>query len=56
MVKNSPAKQETWVRTLGREDTLEKEITIHFHILAWYNTWTEESGEVQSMKSQKSQT
>ena len=37
MVKNPPAKQEkqeTWVQSLGREDPLEKEITVHFSIHA----------------------
>ena len=35
MVKNLPAQQETWVRSLGREDFLDKELAIHFSILAW---------------------
>ena len=35
MVKNPPAKQETWVQSLGREDPLEKEITTNSSILAW---------------------
>ena len=34
MVKNLPAKQETWVRSLGREDSLEKEMATHSSILA----------------------
>ena len=41
-VKNPPAKQETWVRSLGWEDPLEKEMAIHFSILAWEIPWTEE--------------
>ena len=34
MVKNPPAMQETWVRSLGQEDPLEKEKAIHSSILA----------------------
>ena len=37
MVKNLPAVQETWVRSLGREDPLEKEMATHPRILAWRN-------------------
>ena len=39
MVKNSPAMQETWVRSLGQEDPLEKEMATHFSILAWIIPW-----------------
>ena len=46
-VKNLPAMQETWVRFLGREDPLEKEIAIHSSILAWKIPWTEELGGLQ---------
>ena len=35
MVKNPPAKQDTWVQSLGWEDPLEKEMAIHSSILAW---------------------
>ena len=35
MVKNPPAMQETWVRSLGWEDPLEKELATHSSILAW---------------------
>ena len=35
VVKNIPAKQEMWVQPLGWDDLLEKEIAIHFSILAW---------------------
>ena len=38
MVKNPPAKQETWVQSLGREDSLEEGMATHFSILAW-RTW-----------------
>ena len=48
MVKNPPAMQEVWVRSLGREDPLEKEIATHSSILAWRIPWTEEPGELQS--------
>ena len=42
--KNLPAMLETWVRFLGREDPLEKEIATHSSILAWKIPWTEEPG------------
>ena len=48
--------QETWVRSLGWEDPLEKEMATHSSILAWEIPWTEEPGGPQSMGSQKSQT
>ena len=47
---------ETWVQSLGQEDTLEKEIENHCSILAWEIPWTEEPDGLQSMGSQKSQT
>ena len=53
MVKNLPAMQETWVRALGQEDPLEKEMAIHSSILAWRIAWIEEPGRLQSMGSQK---
>ena len=53
MVKNLPAIQEAWVRSLGGEDPLEKGMVIHFIILAWRIPWTEESGGLQSMGSQR---
>ena len=40
MVKNLPAVQETWVRSLGGEEPLEKGITNHSSILAWRIPWT----------------
>ena len=52
-VKRLPAMQETWVRSLGREDPLEKEIATHSSILAWSIPWTEEPGRLQSMGSQR---
>ena len=45
------AMQETWVRSLGREDPLEKEMATHSSILAWRIPWTEEPGRLQSMGS-----
>ena len=46
--------QEMWVGSLGWEDTLEKEMATHFHILAWKIPWTEELGGLQAMGLQKS--
>ena len=51
-VKNLPAMQETWVRSLGREDPLEKEMATHCSILAWEIPWIEELGGLQSTGSQ----
>ena len=48
-VKNLPAMQETWVRSLGWEDALEKEMATHSSILAWEILWTEEPGGLQSI-------
>ena len=56
LVKNLPAMQETWVRSLGREDPLEKEMETHTSILAWRIPWTEEPGRLQSMGSHESDT
>ena len=58
-VKNPPTMQETqkaWVQSLGWEDPLEKEMATHSSILAWEIPWTEETGGLQSMGSQKSWT
>ena len=52
-VKNLPAVRETWVRSLGREDPLEKEMATHSSILAWRIPWTEKSGRLQAMDSQR---
>ena len=46
MVKHLPAMQETWVRFLGQEDPLEKEMVTHSSILAWKIPWTEEPGRL----------
>ena len=53
LVKNPPAMQETWVRSLGWEDPLEKEMATHSSILAWRIPWTEEPGGLQSTGSQR---
>ena len=52
-VKNPPAMQETWVLSLGWEDPLEKELATGSSILAWRVPWTEESGGLQPVGSQK---
>ena len=53
MVKNLPAMQETWVQPLGREDPLKKEMAAHCSILAGGIPWTEETGRLQSIGSQR---
>ena len=53
MVKNLPTMQETQVWSLGKDDSLEKEIAIHSNILAQRFPWTEEPGGLQSVGSQK---
>ena len=50
-VKNLPAIQETWARSLGQEDPLEKGMATHSSILAWRIPWTEEPDR--SMGSQR---
>ena len=52
MVKNLPAMQEIWVRSLGWEDSLEKGMATHSSILAWRIPWREEPGGPQSIESQ----
>ena len=52
-VKNLPAMQDTWVQSLGREDSLEKEMATHSSILAEIIPWTEEPGGLQSMGLQR---
>ena len=44
---------ETWVRSLGREDPLEKEMGIHSSTIAWKIPWREEPGRLQSMGLQR---
>ena len=52
-IKHLPAMRETQVRSLGWEDSLEKEMAIHSNILAWRIPWTEEPGRLQSTGSQR---
>ena len=52
-LKRLPAMQETWVRSLGWEDPLEKEMATHSSSLAWRIPWMEEPGGLQSMGSQR---
>ena len=52
-IKNLSAMHETWVRSLGQEDPLEKGIATHSSILAWKIPWTEEPGRLQSIRSQR---
>ena len=56
VVKNPPAMQETqetWIRFLGQEDPLEDKMTTHSSILASEISWTEETGGLQSVRSQR---
>ena len=46
VVKNPPASQKTWVRSLGCKDLLGEEMATHSNILAWEISWTEEPGEL----------
>ena len=52
-VKSLPTMWGTQVRSLGREDPLEKETATHSSILAWKIPWTEDPGRLQSMGSQR---
>ena len=45
--------QETQVRSLGQEDTMEKEMATHANILAWEITWTKEPRELQTTGVQR---
>ena len=49
MVKNLPVMPEAWVRSLSREDLLEKRMATHSIVLAWRIPWTEERGGPQSL-------
>ena len=51
MVKNLPAMQDTWVRSLGLEDPLEEEMAAHSSVLAWRIPWEEHPGGLQSVGS-----
>ena len=52
MVKNPPTMRETWIRSLGEDNPLEKGMATHSSILAWRIPWTEEPGGLQSIGSQ----
>ena len=52
-VKNSPTMQDTQVPSLDQEDLLEKGMATHSNILAWRISWTEGSGRLQSIGSQR---
>ena len=52
-IKCLPPMRETWVRSLGREDPLEKGMATHSSILAWRIPWTEEPGRLQFTGSQR---
>ena len=53
MLKNPPAAGETWVRSLGWEDSLDKGVATYSSILAWRIPWTEEPDRLQFMGSQR---
>ena len=53
MVNRLSIMQETWVPSLGQEDSLEKEMATHSSTLAWRIPWMEEPGRLQSMGSQR---
>ena len=53
MVKHLPTVRETWVRPLGQEDPLEKEMATYSSTLAWKIPWTEEDSRLQSMGLQR---
>ena len=53
MVKCLPTMRETWVRSLGREDPLEKEMATHSSTLAWKIPWMEEYVRLQFMGQQR---
>ena len=52
-VKHLPAMWETWVRSLGWEDPLEKEMATHSSTLTWKIPWMEEPRRLQSMRLQR---
>ena len=53
MVEHLPVMRETWVRSLGQEDPLEKEMATHSSSLAWRLPWIEEPGRLQFMGLQR---
>ena len=53
MVENLPAMKEIWVQPLSQEDPMKKRMATYFSILAWRIPWTERTGGLQSMRSQR---
>ena len=53
IVKNLPAQWETWVQSLGQEDSLGKGMATYSSILTWRILWTDRSGGLQSMGLQR---
>ena len=53
MLKYLPAMKETWVQFLSQEDPLEREMAVHYSILAWKVPWTEEPGGLQPIELQR---
>jgi len=54
-LKHLPVMREAWVRSLGREDPLEKEMATHSSTRAWKIPWTEEPGRLQSIGLQRAE-
>ena len=52
-IENPPVVQQAWVLSLGQEDPLEKGMATYSSILDWRIPWTEESGGLQSLRSQR---
>ena len=50
IIKNLTALQETWLRSLGQEDPLEKEMATHSSILAWRISWTKEPNRLYKLE------
>ena len=53
LIKDIPAMQGMWVRSLGWEDPLEQEMATHSSVLAWRIPWTEDPGRLQSVGLQR---
>ena len=53
MIKTLPPMPQTWIRSLGQEDPLEKEVAIHSSILTWRIPWKEKPGGLQSTQLQR---
>ena len=55
-VKRLPAIKETWARSLGWKDSVEKEMATHYSTLVWKIPWMKEPGRLQSMELQRGMT